>query len=170
MARSSTVAGAHMTPDNFHVFGSRTGDDEPKRSLVLSGGGMRVSYQAGVIKALMDAGLTFFHGDGTSGGGMSLAMLFSGLSPDQMCDRWRSLRQLFRAAIPLLACLRLRCLVGVDPRGDVQRTISSVQLSVRPQYRPVAPPARVLLSRACQGQEQARMQAGDVERLRGLRG
>jgi predicted acylesterase/phospholipase RssA len=81
-----------MTPDNFRVFGSRTGDDEPKRSLVLSGGGMRVSYQAGVIKALMDAGLTFFHGDGTSGGGMSLAMLFSGLSPDQMCDRWRSLR------------------------------------------------------------------------------
>ena len=80
MARSTQVAG------------SRNGDDEPRRSLVLSGGGMRVSYQAGVLKALMDAGLTFFHGDGTSGGGMSLAMLFSGLTPDEMCDRWRSLR------------------------------------------------------------------------------
>ena len=78
-------------PQN-RVYGSRTGDHEPRRSLVLSGGGMRVSYQAGVIKALMEAGLTFSHADGTSGGGMSLAMLLSGLSPDEMCDRWRSLR------------------------------------------------------------------------------
>jgi len=81
-----------MTSNGVRVYGSRAGEDEPKRSLVLSGGGMRVSYQAGAIKALMDEGLTFFHGDGTSGGGMSLAMLFSGLSPDEMCDRWRALK------------------------------------------------------------------------------
>lgn len=79
--------------DQPNVHGSPpTGDAGPKRSLVLSGGGMRVSYQAGVIKALFEEGLRFFHGDGTSGGGMSLAMLLSGLSPDQMCERWRSLR------------------------------------------------------------------------------
>ena len=52
---------------------------------------MRVAWQAGVLKALEEAGLTFFHGDGTSGGTMNLAMLFSGLSPDEMCRRWRSL-------------------------------------------------------------------------------
>ena len=64
----------------------------PKRSLVLSGGGMRVSYQSGVLKALAEEGLRFFHGDGTSGGGMTLAMLLSGLTPDEMCERWRTLR------------------------------------------------------------------------------
>jgi predicted acylesterase/phospholipase RssA len=42
------------------VYGSQAPDDKgPRRSLVLSGGGMRVSYQAGVIKALMEAGLRF---------------------------------------------------------------------------------------------------------------
>ena len=36
----------------------------PKRSLILAGGGMRVAYQAGVIRALLEAGLTFAHADG----------------------------------------------------------------------------------------------------------
>ncbi|WP_416307906.1 patatin-like phospholipase family protein [Neptunicella sp. SCSIO 80796] len=63
----------------------------PKRSLVIAGGGMRVAYQAGVLKALHEAGLGFEHADGTSGGTINLAMLLSGLSPDEMCDRWRTL-------------------------------------------------------------------------------
>ncbi|MCY1019437.1 patatin-like phospholipase family protein [Pyxidicoccus sp. MSG2] len=63
-----------------------------KRSLILAGGGMRVAWQAGVLRALSDAGLTFQHGDGTSGGIINLAMLLSGLSPKEMCDRWRTLR------------------------------------------------------------------------------
>ena len=62
------------------------------RSLILAGGGMRVSYQAGVIRALSEAGVKFSHGDGTSGGTMNLAMLLSGVSPAEMCDRWRSLK------------------------------------------------------------------------------
>ncbi len=64
----------------------------PQRSLILAGGGMRVAYQAGVIRALLEAGLTFAHADGTSGGTINLAMLLSGLSPIEMCDRWRTLR------------------------------------------------------------------------------
>ena len=52
---------------------------------------MRVAYQAGVLLALEEEGLTFFHGDGTSGGTMNLAMLLSGLSPAEMCERWRTL-------------------------------------------------------------------------------
>jgi predicted acylesterase/phospholipase RssA len=63
----------------------------PRRSLILAGGGMRVAYQAGVLLALEEEGLTFFHADGTSGGTMNLAMLLSGLSPAEMCERWRTL-------------------------------------------------------------------------------
>lgn len=66
-------------------------DDTRRRSLVLSGGGMRLSYQAGVLRALGEAGLTFRHADATSGGAINLAMLLSGLSPAQMCERWRTL-------------------------------------------------------------------------------
>jgi len=64
----------------------------PQRSLILAGGGMRVAYQAGVLRALSEAGLSFAHADGTSGGTINLAMLLSGLSPVEMCDRWRTLQ------------------------------------------------------------------------------
>src|SRR3569623_1028725 len=63
-----------------------------RRSLVLSGGGMRLSYQAGVLRALHEAGLSFHHVDATSGGAINLAMLLSGLSPDDMCERWATLQ------------------------------------------------------------------------------
>ncbi len=49
---------------------------------------MRVAYQAGVVRALAEAGLTFGHADGTSGGILNLAMLLSGQPPEEMCDRW----------------------------------------------------------------------------------
>ncbi|MCY3681657.1 MAG: patatin-like phospholipase family protein [Gemmatimonadetes bacterium] len=62
----------------------------PKRSLVLSGGGVRLSYQAGVIRALIEHGLVFHHLDGTSGGSLNLSMLLSGLSLEEMCQRWRT--------------------------------------------------------------------------------
>lgn len=62
-----------------------------RRSIILAGGGMRVAYQAGVLLALEEAGIAFDHGDGTSGGTMNLAMLLSGLTPTEMCERWRTL-------------------------------------------------------------------------------
>jgi predicted patatin/cPLA2 family phospholipase len=62
-----------------------------RRSLVLAGGGMRVAYQAGAIRALEEGGITFSHADGASGGTINLAMLLSGQSPREMCDRWRDL-------------------------------------------------------------------------------
>jgi predicted acylesterase/phospholipase RssA len=52
---------------------------------------MRVAWQAGVVRALLEEGLTFAHGDGTSGGIFTLAMLLSGLSPEEMCERWASI-------------------------------------------------------------------------------
>jgi predicted acylesterase/phospholipase RssA len=61
------------------------------RSLILAGGGMRVAWQAGALRALAEEGLIFAHADGTSGGIMNLAMLLSGLSPAEICERWRTL-------------------------------------------------------------------------------
>jgi predicted acylesterase/phospholipase RssA len=62
----------------------------PKRALILAGGGMRVAYHAGALRALMEAGLRFSHVDGTSGGIINTAMVLSGLTPVEMCDRWRT--------------------------------------------------------------------------------
>jgi NTE family protein len=59
-----------------------------KRSLVLAGGGMRVAWQAGVVRALAEEGLEFDHVDGTSGGILTAGMLLSGVSPEDMCARW----------------------------------------------------------------------------------
>jgi predicted acylesterase/phospholipase RssA len=90
----------------------------PRRALILAGGGMRVAYQAGVLKAMHEAGLTFAHGDGTSGGTINLAMMLSGLTPDEMCERWRTLRvHDFVSLLPLrdyLAGLHVRALGGAD--------------------------------------------------------
>src|SRR4030095_5962345 len=57
---------------------------------ILAGGGMRVAYHAGALRALYEAGLRFTHVDGTSGGIINTAMVLSGLSTIEMCDRWRS--------------------------------------------------------------------------------
>jgi predicted patatin/cPLA2 family phospholipase len=62
-----------------------------RRALILPGGGMRVAYQAGAVKALHDHGLRFSFGDGASGGTMNLAALLSGVAPDDLCSRWRTL-------------------------------------------------------------------------------
>ena len=62
-----------------------------KRSLVLAGGGMRVAWQTGVVKALDEQGLSFDHIDGTSGGILTTAMLLSGQQPDEMVRRWSDL-------------------------------------------------------------------------------
>ena len=75
---------------------------------------MRVAWQAGVLLALEEAGLTFAHADGTSGGTINLAMLLSGRSPLEMCERWRTLRvRDFASPLPLRDYLR-----RAAPAGD----------------------------------------------------
>lgn len=66
-------------------------DPHSHRSLVLAGGGIRVAYHAGVLQALEEAGLTFAHVDGTSGGIFGTAMLASGVTPTEAAHRWRRL-------------------------------------------------------------------------------
>ncbi|KIS28318.1 patatin [Arthrobacter sp. SPG23] len=73
-----------------------------KRSLVLAGGGMRVAWQAGVVRALAEEGLHFDHVDGTSGGILTAGMLLSGVSPEDMCRNWSSVKvKDFGSALPL---------------------------------------------------------------------
>jgi predicted acylesterase/phospholipase RssA len=61
-----------------------------KRSLILAGGGVKVAYQAGVMQVWLDeAGLTFDHADGASGGVFNLAMYCQGLSGKEIADNWR---------------------------------------------------------------------------------
>lgn len=61
------------------------------KALILAGGGIRVAYQAGILKALEEEGMTFDHVDGTSGGIFNAAMLASGHAVDEMIDKWKSL-------------------------------------------------------------------------------
>ncbi len=79
-------------------------DDRPRRALVLAGGGIRVAWQAGVVRALAEAGLDFDHGDGTSGGIFTLGMLLSGVPVDELGERWRTLNP--RRSISLLPLRR----------------------------------------------------------------
>ncbi len=95
-----------------------SGDTSARRALVLAGGGMRVAYQAGAVKALHDAGLRFSHADGASGGTINLAALMSGITPDDLCVRWRALPvkgfAAFRPAADYLHAANLPALGSAD--------------------------------------------------------
>jgi predicted acylesterase/phospholipase RssA len=106
--------------------------DRPRRSLILAGGGMRVAYQAGVLRALEEEGLTFFHADGTSGGTINLAMLLSGVSPAEMCERWRTLNvHDFVSMLPIRKYVRsLNWPAFGDADGLVQRVYPHLGIDV----------------------------------------
>ncbi len=113
-----------MTTKHTPYGATPASDKGPKRSLILAGGGMRLSYQAGAIRALFEAGLTFSHVDGTSGGAMNHAMLFSGQQPEEMCERWRTLNpQDFVSLMPLDKYLKL---TDIQAMGDADNIIHKV--------------------------------------------
>lgn len=63
-----------------------------KRSLIMAGGGIKVAFQAGVLQVWLDeAGLSFDHADGASGGVFNLAMYCQGMSGKRIADNWRNL-------------------------------------------------------------------------------
>ncbi|HEX8282310.1 MAG TPA: patatin-like phospholipase family protein [Pyrinomonadaceae bacterium] len=65
--------------------------DGKKRSLILAGGGVKVSFQAGVLQVWLDeAGLKFDHVDAASGGVFNLAMMCQGMTGLEIADRWRN--------------------------------------------------------------------------------
>jgi predicted patatin/cPLA2 family phospholipase len=66
-----------------------------KRALILAGGGLKVAFQAGVLQVWLDeAGLTFDHADGASGGCFNLAMYVQGMSGQRIADNWRQFQPL----------------------------------------------------------------------------
>ncbi len=71
---------------------SETETPKKKRALILAGGGIKVAFQAGVLQVWLDeAGLTFDHADGASGGVFNLAMYCQGMTGTQIADNWRNL-------------------------------------------------------------------------------
>ena len=68
---------------------------------------MRVAWQAGVLKALEEAGLEFTHVDGTSGGILNTAMMLSGQDAEQIMKHWASVKvSNFSSPLPLRDYLR----------------------------------------------------------------
>ncbi|MGH3912898.1 MAG: patatin-like phospholipase family protein [Pseudonocardiaceae bacterium] len=62
-----------------------------KRSLIVAGGGLKVAFQAGVLQVWLDeAGVSFDHVDGASGGTLNLAMLCQGMTGSQIAQNWRA--------------------------------------------------------------------------------
>lgn len=94
---------------------------------------MRLAYQAGVLRALEEEQLVFTHADGTSGGIMNLGMLLSGLSPDEMCKRWRSLRAKdFVSYLPLREYLNIfRLKAFGDADGVINKVFPRLGIDVR---------------------------------------
>jgi predicted patatin/cPLA2 family phospholipase len=65
---------------------------DKRRSLILAGGGIKVSFQAGVLQVWLDeAGLKFDHVDAASGGVFNLAMMCQGLGGLEIANNWRNL-------------------------------------------------------------------------------
>lgn len=120
-----------MTPHR-PALTSPDGYEGPRRALILAGGGMRVAYQSGVLEALGNAGVTFEHFDGTSGGVINLAMLCSGLSPREMSDRWRTLNvRDFASPMPLHQYLMAHDMAGMaDADGIVDKVFPHLGIDV----------------------------------------
>ena len=79
-----------------------------KRSLILAGGGLKVAYQAGVMQVWLDeAGLTFDHADGCSGGVFNLVQYCQGSSGTQIADSWRDFPILHALSLNWRQYLRL---------------------------------------------------------------
>ena len=85
---------------------------------------MRVAYQAGVVKALHDSGLRYSIADGASGGTMNLAALLGGLTPDQLCARWRTLDPMgFVSMRPIGSYLRFPATGALGDFDGIERHV-----------------------------------------------
>ncbi|MBT1686014.1 patatin-like phospholipase family protein [Dawidia soli] len=99
-------------------------DAPVKKSLILAGGGVRLAYQGGVLRALQEAGQQFVHVDGTSGGIFNTGMLASGLEPDEIAGRWRSLKlRHFVSALGLKSYLKPWQMTGLGDADGIRNHV-----------------------------------------------
>lgn len=117
-------------------------EDNPRRALILAGGGVRIAYQAGVLWALEEEGISFQHVDGTSGGIFNTAMLASGHSVGKMMERWRSLpMSYFAAGRPFLEYFQpLRMWGFSDAKGIREKVFPHLGIDI-PSIRSLGFPA-----------------------------
>jgi predicted acylesterase/phospholipase RssA len=95
-----------------------------KKSLILAGGGVRLAYQGGVLRALQEAGHQFMHVDGTSGGIFNTGMLASGLDPDEISERWRTLKlKYFVSALGLKSYLKPWQMAGMGDADGIRKHV-----------------------------------------------
>lgn len=99
-------------------------DTPNRRALILAGGGMRVAYQAGTVKALLDEGLRFSFADSASGGTINLAALLSGIGADELCERWRKLD--VKKFVSFLPSKKYLSNVNLPAMGDADGMIKHV--------------------------------------------
>jgi len=100
-----------------------------QRALVLSGGGARGAYQAGVFKFLDEAGWTPDLVCGTSIGAINAAAYGAGLSPEEMAELWyaydrRTLRRFSLRSLLVRLRDSLRGDRGYRPLADTENTRS----------------------------------------------
>jgi len=103
-----------------------------RRSLVLAGGGARLAYQAGVLVALEEEGLSFSHFDGTSGGIFNTAMLSSGIEPKEMVERWRKVKVMnFSSLLPFKSYFSKRTFTALgDADGIINKIFPTLGIDV----------------------------------------
>jgi predicted patatin/cPLA2 family phospholipase len=98
--------------------------DTTNRSLVLAGGGVRLAYHAGVLKALEEGNIAFNHVDGTSGGIFNTGMLASGQNPAEICNRWRMLNVMdFMSPTPLKNYLKLTRMNAMGDADGIRKKV-----------------------------------------------
>ena len=85
------------------------------RALVMAGGGLKVGFQAGALQVWLDeAGVTFDHADGASGGCFNLAMYCQGRSGTEIADAWRHIAPLDWVGFDISDLLAGRALMSMD--------------------------------------------------------
>jgi predicted acylesterase/phospholipase RssA len=101
---------------------------QPRRALILAGGGLKVAYQAGVLQVWLDeAGIDMQVATGASGGTLNLAMWSQGYTGRQMADAWREYR-------PLAAASPNPRMLFRGPFGPSMLTVRGLQKRVFPGF------------------------------------
>ena len=112
-----------------------TGVPSTRTALVLSGGGAKGAFEAGVIDGLLAGGVTFDVLSGTSAGGLNAAALAVGLPSSAIIDLWSGLesrdvyrlrRDIHRLLRPVHLLAHPDRLLGLGPHTTSEHLLDSI--------------------------------------------